>query len=153
MCQDPPGLLQAFPISGLFTDHYKLQYTSSHLKCIKSMIVMRTKLWENPSSTTLSVTSRTWIKRPRTRRTLPQHCEKVNPPELDLLRSTMSFETSSLRIWRKQTQRPFWNMFGLFPLKSDVPCDLLLWDLKQFAWRFVDMPVRYSSQCDFAAWI
>ena len=41
---------------------------------------MRTKLWENPSSTTLYVTSRTWIKRPRTRRTLPQHCEKVNPP-------------------------------------------------------------------------
>ncbi len=49
--------------------------------------------------------------------------------ELELLRSTMSFETSSSRIWRKQTQRPCWNMFGLFPLKSDVPCDLLLWDL------------------------
>ena len=31
MCQNPPGLLQAFPISGLFADHYKLDLKSSQI--------------------------------------------------------------------------------------------------------------------------
>lgn len=73
--------------------------------------MLRTKLWENPSSITSCVTSRTWTRRQRIRRTDPHGAvvQDLAIPQLHrlnmILRSTMSFETSSSHIWRKLIPR------------------------------------------------